>query len=91
MVGDLVARLSALPADARVMVCGYESGFVPVSSVSLTELQELSGCPDWMGHFQYPGDAAQECASGTWQISNEAPPELVGEPVAAVILWRRGR
>lgn len=90
-VGELIERLSKLPAGMRVLVDGYEGGFSGVASTTLVEVQELAGMPDYMGRFATLEDAAREMDSGGesgWQFSIDGqPPTAVGVPVTA--LWLR--
>ncbi|ALM19752.1 hypothetical protein B9M79_04080 [Mycobacteroides abscessus] len=94
-VADLRRLLDQLPPDALVLVDGYEAAYSPVSSVMITEVQELSGRPSYLGRFEHPSDAMRAVAgvdAAGWTISDPEPlPELVGEPVAALVLRREVR
>lgn len=87
--------LDQLPPDALVLVDGYEAAYSPISSATLTEVQELSGRPSYLGRFERPVDAARAVAgedAAGWTVSEPGPlPELVGEPVVALVLRREVR
>lgn len=94
-VGQLRRLLDQLPPDALVLVDGYEAAYSPIESAALTQVQELSGRPSYLGRFEHPSDAARAIAgddAAGWTISDPAPlPELVGEPVMALVLRREVR
>ncbi|WOF19488.1 hypothetical protein IHV82_01555 [Mycobacterium avium] len=94
-VAELRRLLDQLPGDALILVDGYEAAYSPISSATLTEVQELSGRPPYLGRFEHLADAmravAGEDAAG-WVITDPEPlPELVGEPVVALVLRREVR
>lgn len=93
-VADLRQMLDQLPGEALVLVDGYEAAFAAIGTAALTEVQELSGRPSYMGRFEHPADAARAVAgddAAGW-ISAPGPlPELVGEPVVALVLRREER
>lgn len=94
-VAELRRLLDQLPPDALVLVDGYEAAYSPISSATLTEVQELSGRPSYLGRFERPVDAARAVAgedAAGWTVSEPGPlPELVGEPVVALVLRREVR
>ena len=87
-VGELIARLRHLPVDTPILVTGYESGWA-LASMSLAEVQELSGLGWFHGWYQAPAEAARQVESGEWTLMRDGvPPVLVGGPVTAVLLSR---
>ncbi len=95
-VDDLRELLAGLPGDAPVLVSGYEGGFAPVADANVVEMQELdrgtSG--EYMGRYVTPADAAEEIdgRGADWtHMAGGQPPQLVGEPITAVVLSREGR
>ena len=94
-VAELRKILDRLPPGMPVLVDAYEAAYSPVDSVMITEVQELSGRPSYLGRFEHVADAmravAGEDAAG-WVITDPEPlPELVGEPVVALVLRREER
>ncbi|OBK02806.1 hypothetical protein A5637_16250 [Mycolicibacterium fortuitum] len=94
-VAELRRLLDQLPADMPVLVDAYEAAYSQIGAVALTEVQELSGRPPYLGRFEHLADAmravAGEDAAG-WVISEPDPlPEPVGEPVVALVLRREVR
>jgi hypothetical protein len=61
----------------------------------ITEVQELSGRPSYLGRFEHPSDAERAVAgedAAAWAITEpDALPELVGEPTVALVLRREVR
>lgn len=94
-VAELRKILDQLPPDALVLVDGYEAAYSPISSATLTEVQELSNRPSYLGRFEHPSDAARAVAgvdAAAWMISEPDPlPKLVGEPTLALVLRREVR
>lgn len=94
-VAELRRLLDQLPGDALVLVDGYEAAYSQIGAVALTEVQELSNRPSYLGRFEHPVDAARAVAgddAAGWAITEpDALPELVGEPVAALVLRREVR
>lgn len=94
-VAELRRLLDQLPPDALVLVDGYEAAYSQIGVAALTEVQELSGRPSYLGRFEHPADAARAVAgvdAAAWMISEPDPlPELVGEPVVALVLRREVR
>ncbi|WP_255773581.1 hypothetical protein [Mycobacteroides abscessus] len=93
-VAELRQLLDQLTPDMPVLVDGYEAAYAEIDAVVITEVQELSGRPSYLGRFEHPSDAqravAGEDAAG-W-ISEPGPlPRLVGEPVMALVLRREVR
>lgn len=87
-VGELIAALSRLPADTPVLVDGYEGGFT-TATVSVIEVQQLRGLPDYYGEFMSIAEAADQVDRGDWSLmKGGTPPEPVGGPVTAVVLRR---
>lgn len=94
-VAELRRLLDQLPPDALVLVDAYEAAYSPIAAAVITQVQELSNRPSYLGRFEHPADAeravAGEDAAG-WMISEPDPlPELVGEPVRALVLRREVR
>lgn len=93
-VAELRWLLDQLPADALVLVDGYEAAYSSIGAVALTAVQELSNRPSYLGRFDHPVDAARAIAgddAAGW-ISEPGPlPELVGELVVALVLRREER
>lgn len=94
-VAELRQLLDQLPPDALVLVDAYEAAYSQIGAVALTEVQELSNRPSYLGRFGHLDDAtravAGEDAAG-WVITDPEPlPELVGEPVVALVLRREVR
>ncbi|SKE69339.1 Uncharacterised protein [Mycobacteroides abscessus subsp. massiliense] len=93
-VDQLRRLLEQLPGDALVLVDGYEAAYASIATAALTEVQELSGRPSYLGRFEHPEDAARAVAgddAAGW-ISEPGPlPQLVGEPVMALVLRREVR
>lgn len=93
-VAELRQLLDQLPGDALILVDGYEAAYAAIATAMLTEVQELSGRPSYLGRFEHPSDAARAVAgvdAAGW-ISEPGPlPELVGDPVVALVLRREVR
>ena len=88
-VGELMQLLSQLDPQMPLLVDGYEGGFTePV--LSRVEVQELAGLGWFYGRFMPPDEAAQRTGPrGPLRLVRDgAPPVLVGEPFAAVVLRR---
>ncbi|MCF8612237.1 hypothetical protein L5G28_19025 [Gordonia sp. HY285] len=80
--------LDQLPSDALVLVDGYGAAYAVIGAAVITEVRELSGRPSYLGRFEHLADAARAIAGDDvgW-ISEPGPlPELVGEPVVALVL-----
>ncbi|RIR77080.1 hypothetical protein [Mycobacteroides abscessus] len=94
-VAELRQLLDQLPGDMPVLVDAYEAAYSQIGAVALTEVQELSNRPSYLGRFDHPIDAARAVAgedAAGWTISDPDPlPELVGEPVVALVLRREVR
>lgn len=94
-VAELRQLLDQIPPDALVLVDGYEAAFATIGTAALTEVQELSGRPAYLGRFEHPADAARAVAgvdAAAWMISEpDSLPELVGEPTLALVLRREVR
>ncbi|CPT03358.1 MULTISPECIES: hypothetical protein [Mycobacteriaceae] len=94
-VAELRRILDQLPPDMPVLVDGYEAAYAAIGAVALTEVQELSGRPSYLGRFEHPGDAARAVAgddAAAWMVSDPGPlPERVGDPVVALVLRREER
>jgi hypothetical protein len=54
-VGVLIERLRALPADAVVLVEGYEKGLDAVVSLSDVEVMQVPLANEWDGEFREAG------------------------------------
>lgn len=94
-VAELRRILDQLPGDMPVLVDAYEAAYSPIESAVLTQVQELSNRPPYLGRFEHLDDAeravAGEDAAG-WVITDPEPlPELVGEPIVALVLRREVR
>lgn len=93
-VAELRRLLDQLPGDALVLVDAYEAAYAVIGAVTLTEVQELSGRPSYLGRFEHLADAERAVAgddAAGW-ISEPGPlPERVGEPVLALVLRREVR
>ncbi|ABK65520.1 hypothetical protein [Mycobacterium avium] len=93
-VAELRKILDRLPPGMPVLVDAYEAAYSPVDSVMITEVQELSGRPSYLGRFEHVADAARAVAgvdAAGW-ISEPGPlPQRVGEPVVALVLRREER
>lgn len=94
-VADLRQLLDQLPPDALVLVDGYEAAYAAIGAAVVTEVVELSNRPPYLGRFEHPSDAARAIAgddAAGWVITEPEPlPELVGEPVMALVLRREVR
>lgn len=94
-VAELRQLLDQLPPDALVLVDAYEAAYSQIGAVALTEVQELSNRPSYLGRFDHLDDAARAVAgedAAGWVITDPEPlPELVGEPVVALVLRREVR
>lgn len=94
-VAELRQLLDQLPGDALILVDGYEAAYSAIATAMLTEVQELSGRPSYLGRFEHPSDAARAIAgddAAGWIISDPEPlPKLVGDPVVALVLRREVR
>ncbi|MGV0682842.1 hypothetical protein ABQE69_10700 [Mycolicibacillus trivialis] len=92
-VDELRALLAGLPGETPVLVSGYESGFDPCT-LGVIEVQELARGDDqeYLGRFEIVDEARRQAAQDPrgW-VSMVGVPRLVGEPVTAVVLSRRGR
>lgn len=93
-VADLRILLDRLPGDALVLVDGHEAAYAAIGAACMTEVQELSGRPSYLGRFEHPADAVRAVAgddAAGW-ISEPGPlPQLVGEPAMALVLRREVR
>lgn len=94
-VAELRQLLDRLPPDALVLVDGHEAAYSPIATAALTEVQELSGRPAYLGRFEHPVDAERAVAgddAAGWIVSDVDPlPKLVGDPVLALVLRREVR
>lgn len=94
-VAELRQLLDQLPGDALVLVDGHEAAYAAIGAVMVTEVQELSGRPSYLGRFEHPVDAERAVAgddAAAWVITEpDALPELVGDPVVALVLRREVR
>ena len=94
-VAELRQLLDQLPPDALVLVDAYEAAYSAVGSATLTEVQELSGRPGYLGRFEHLADAERAVAgenAAAWAISAPGPlPRRVGEPTMALVLRREVR
>ncbi|KAF0967282.1 hypothetical protein [Gordonia sp. YY1] len=94
-VAELRRLLDQLPGDALILVDGYEAAYSAIATAMLTEVQELSGRPSYLGRFEHPSDAARAVAgvdAAAWVITDPEPlPKLVGEPTLALVLRREER
>ena len=94
-VAELRQLLDHLPGDALVLVDAYEAAYSQIGAVALTEVQELSNRPSYLGRFDHLDDAARAVAgedAAGWVITDPEPlPQLVGEPVVALVLRREER
>ncbi|MVW77181.1 hypothetical protein [Pseudomonas xionganensis] len=53
-VAQLIQLLSGYPADAEVLVEGYENGYDPIHSLSMKELAGVQNAEDYDGLFDAP-------------------------------------
>ncbi|RIU41052.1 hypothetical protein [Mycobacteroides abscessus] len=94
-VAELRRILDQLPGGMPVLVDGYEAAYSPIAAVALTEVQELSDRPSFLGRFEHPGDAARAVAgddAAAWMVSDPSPlPKRVGDPMVALVLRREER
>lgn len=94
-VADLRRLLDQLPGAMPVLVDGHEAAYAAIGTVILTEVQELSGRPAYLGRFEHLADAERAVAgedAAAWAISDPDPlPQLVGDPVVALVLRREER
>ncbi|QHN19726.1 hypothetical protein GII35_05865 [Gordonia amarae] len=94
-VAELRRILDQLPGDMPVLVDAYEAAYSQIGAVALTEVQELSGRPPYLGRFEHLADAMRAVAgedAAAWAISDPGPlPEPVGEPAVALVLRREVR
>lgn len=94
----LIARLSELPPETVVLVQGYEGDFSPISSISdpgpVQELRRDEDQAMYLGRFEEPEEARRQAAMSPdapeLAIVGLQPPELIGDPVQAVVLRREG-
>lgn len=93
-VDELRALLAGLPGETPVLVSGYEGGFASVAHGGVVEVQELARGDDqeYLGRFEIVDEARRQAAQDPrgW-VSMVGVPRLVGEPIIAVVLSRRGR
>lgn len=93
-VAELRRILDQLPGAMPVLVDAYEAAYAAIGAAVITEVQELSGRPAYLGRFEHTGDAARAVAgddAAGW-ISAPGPlPQRVGEPVVALVLRREVR
>lgn len=93
-VHELIAALADCAPDAEVLLPGYEGGMSRVTGVESTEVHELDrhGQQPYLGRFENATETIRQSAqSGTafeLAVGRMSPPELVGGPVAAVVLSR---
>lgn len=93
-VAELRRLLDQLPPDALVLVDAYEAAYSPIAAAVITQVQELSNRPSYLGRFEHPADAARAVAgedAAGWISEPGLLPELVGEPVMALVLRREVR
>ncbi len=93
-VAELRQLLDQLPGDMPVLVDAYEAAYSQIGAVALTEVQELSGRPPYLGRFEHPADAARAVAgidAAGWISEPDPLPQLVGEPTTALVLRREER
>lgn len=94
-VAELRRLLDHLPPGMPALVDGCEAAFAAIGAVMITEVQELSGRPTCLGRFEHPTDAMRAVArddAAAWAITDPGPlPQLVGEPVVALVLRREVR
>ncbi|WP_237155710.1 hypothetical protein [Mycobacteroides abscessus] len=94
-VGQLRQLLDQLTPDTLVLVDAYEAAYAAIGAAVVTEVQELSNRPSYLGRFEHLSDAARAVAgddAAGWVITEPEPlPELVGEPVMALVLRREVR
>ncbi|WP_170092347.1 hypothetical protein [Mycobacteroides abscessus] len=94
-VAELRRILDQLPPDTLVLVDGYEAAYSPIAAAVITQVQELSGRPSYLGRFEHPSDAMRAVVgddAAAWVISDPDPlPKLVGEPTVALVLRREVR
>lgn len=94
-VAELRQLLDQLPPDALVLVDAYEAAYSQIGAVALTEVQELSNRPSYLGRFDHLDDAARAVAgedAAGWVVTEPDPlPKLVGEPTVALVLRREVR
>ncbi|MGV0747226.1 hypothetical protein [Mycolicibacter minnesotensis] len=94
-VAELRQLLEQVPGDALVLVDAYEAAYSPIADAVITQVQELSNRPSYLGRFEHPDDAERAVAgvdAAAWVISAPEPlPRLVGEPVMALVLRREVR
>lgn len=91
---ELRRLLDQLPGDALILVDGYEAAYAAIGAVALTEVQELSGRPSYLGRFEHLADAARAVAgedAAGWISEPGRLPQRVGEPVVALVLRREER
>ncbi|MFN6549572.1 hypothetical protein ACP6C7_03750 [Mycolicibacterium septicum] len=93
-IAELRRILDQLPPETLVLVDAYEAAYSQIGAVALTEVQELSNRPSYLGRSDHPVDAARAIAgddAAGW-ISEPGPlPQLVGKPVMALVLRREVR
>ncbi|MBN7463496.1 hypothetical protein PP568_06685 [Mycobacteroides abscessus] len=97
-VGDLIAELSQHVPEAVLLTDGYEGGFTTLAALTVTEVQRLDrdeDQSDYLGPYETVDEAQRQAALSPDDpeiaIGGIAPPRLVGDPVHAVILRRKGR
>lgn len=85
-VAELRRILDQLPPEMPVLVDGPEVAYSPIASIQLTEVQELTHVPSYLGRFEHPADAA-------WMLgeSDSLLPQRMGDPVVALVLRREER
>lgn len=97
-VGELVERLRHLPPDTPIITDAYEGGFTTISVLTVTEVQQLDRDEDqaaYRGEYETVAEAQRQSEMSPDDpeiaIGSIRPPTLVGDPVHAVILRRKGR
>lgn len=91
---ELIELLAQYDPDTEILVQGYEGGYSPISSVCGCQVQQLDrhGDADFYGRYEPLPEALRQLAlnadSPELAICKLAPPTAVGNPVAAIVLFR---
>lgn len=77
-IKDLINKLKSLPADAQVLVQGYEDGFDDIKDVRQIAASKKTDARDWEGEYESAG-------------ANHDSPERNKEAVPAIVIMGNRR
>ena len=69
-VKELIDKLKTLPANAPVMVQGYEDGYDAVKSIREIRIIKNSGAQDWNGEYEEAGGDDKNAVSAAVIMGN---------------------